>query len=93
MSNNKTFSEGPWFVYLIFCEGGSLYTGIAKDPQKRFQMHLSKKGAKYTKINKPLYLIHIEEYENHSLAIKREIKIKTYPTLKKRLLINQLDKK
>ncbi len=51
------YSEGPWFVYIILCENGRLYTGITKNVQKRFDTHKSGKGAKYTKANKPLKVV------------------------------------
>ncbi|MGL4677053.1 MAG: GIY-YIG nuclease family protein [Brevinema sp.] len=84
------FSCGPWFVYIILCENNSLYTGIAKDPEKRFRTHLAGKGAKYTKIYKPICLVHCEEYTNHTLAAKRERQIKSYPVAKKQQLKNIL---
>lgn len=97
MSNNKTprsklFSEGPWFVYILLCDNGSLYTGIAKDVHKRYKTHVAGKGARYTKIYKPIEILYTEEYSNHSLAIKREIKIKSFPLVKKRLLIENYKK-
>ena len=88
MPKKNTFSEGPWFVYIILCEGGSLYTGIAKDIEKRFKLHLSGRGAKYTKIHRPLSIVHKEEYSDHSSAIKREIQIKSYPVKQKRSLVD-----
>lgn len=39
----------PWFVYLIECEDGSIYTGIAVDVSARYQAHLMGTGAKYTR--------------------------------------------
>ncbi|MFQ6977327.1 MAG: GIY-YIG nuclease family protein [Oscillibacter sp.] len=38
-----------WYVYMLRCEDGSLYTGIASDVEKRFAMHKSGHGAKYTR--------------------------------------------
>lgn len=90
MTKSKTSTQtcDPWFVYILLCENQSLYTGISKDIHKRFQQHLSGKGAKYTKIYKPVKIVYFEELENHSLAAKREIQIKSLPTHKKRELIN-----
>ena len=87
--NVSKFSEGPWFVYIILCDNNSLYTGITKDIERRFKAHTKGKGAKYTRMHKPVCVVHTEEYKNHSLAIKREIEIKTYPTNKKRKLHNK----
>ena len=43
-----------WSVYLILCENGAFYCGISNRPQERFAAHLSGKGAKYTRFNKPV---------------------------------------
>jgi len=65
-----------WFLYLIECEGGALYTGIARDPAKRFKLHLSGKGAKYTRANKPLRLIGAIAYPDRGSATRAEIAFK-----------------
>ena len=44
----------PWFLYLIECADGSLYTGIATDVEARFAKHASGKGARYTRSRKPV---------------------------------------
>jgi len=40
---------GGWFLYVIECADGSLYTGIATDPQERYAAHAAGKGARYTR--------------------------------------------
>lgn len=72
-----------WFVYMIQCRGGSLYTGIAKDPQKRFCEHVSGKGGAYTRSHKPLRLVYVEPAPSYSAALKREAQIKRWPRKKK----------
>ena len=47
----------PWWVYMIECRGGKIYTGIARDPEARFRRHLSGKGAAFTRINPPRALL------------------------------------
>jgi putative endonuclease len=44
----------PWFLYLIECADGSLYTGIATDVDARFAKHVSGTGARYTRSHKPV---------------------------------------
>ena len=46
-----------WYVYMLRCEDGSLYTGIASDVEKRFAMHKSGHGAKYTRSHPPVAAI------------------------------------
>ena len=50
------------FVYIVKCKDGSLYTGYAKDIQARVAKHNEGKGAKYTKIRRPVELVYQETY-------------------------------
>lgn len=72
-----------YFVYILLCQGGSLYTGIAKDPQKRFREHRSGRGGAYTRSHKPLYIVYTEPMDIKSAALKRENEIKRWPREKK----------
>jgi predicted GIY-YIG superfamily endonuclease len=65
-----------WWVYLIKCGDGSLYCGIAKDVDARFQQHREGRGARYTKGRGPLELLYREGCGSHSDALKRELMIK-----------------
>ena len=68
--------EAIWYLYILRCGDGSLYTGITTDVQRRLAEHRSGKGAKYTRGRGPLELVYSEETENHSAALKRECAIK-----------------
>ena len=68
-----------WYVYILRCRDGTLYTGIARDVQARLAAHQSGKGAKYTRGRGPLELVYTEECEDHSAALKRECAIKSLP--------------
>lgn len=70
------FMEKQWVVYMIECKDGSLYTGITDNLPKRLQAHRTGKGAKYTKGRAPLILRYLEDCEDHSQALRREIEIK-----------------
>ena len=48
MENNK------FYIYILECENGKYYTGYSIDMEKRYSLHVKGKGAKFTKINKPL---------------------------------------
>ena len=48
---------GTWWLYVLECHGGVLYTGIAKDVDARFAAHLSGTGAKFTRLNPPLRIL------------------------------------
>ena len=68
--------EKQWVVYMVECKDGSLYTGITDNLPKRLQAHRTGKGAKYTKGRAPLILRYLEDCEDHSQALRREIEIK-----------------
>ena len=79
----------PYYVYILECSDKTLYTGIATDLQRRLDEHNnSDKGAKYTKIRRPLKLVYSEKSESRSSASKREYEIKKLSREKKLELIN-----
>lgn len=75
-----------WHVYLIECEDGSIYTGIAVDVAKRYAAHCAGKGAKYTRARKPRQLLASFTAANRSEATKLEGLIKKLPAKAKRRL-------
>ena len=81
--------EDSWYVYILRCGDGTLYTGITTDVQRRLQMHRSGKGAKYTRGRQPLELVYREACEDHSQALKREWQIKQLPRAEKEKLIKK----
>lgn len=67
-----------WFLYILLCGDGSLYTGISNNLEKRFTDHKDGKGGKYTRSHKPVKLIYSEPLSTHSEALKREAEIKSW---------------
>ncbi len=66
-----------YFVYILECSDNTLYTGITTDLQRRLEEHNSSdKGAKYTKIRRPVTLVYDEVCQDRSSASKREYEIK-----------------
>lgn len=78
-----------YYLYILLCKNNKLYTGIAVDPEARFLLHKSGKGAKYTQRNKPVKIVYIEKFENRSEALKREAEIKKMRKLEKEKLIER----
>ncbi|MAD43306.1 MAG: endonuclease [Arcobacter sp.] len=79
-----------YFVYILECSDGSLYTGITTDLTKRLDEHNNKEtGAKYTRVRRPVKLIYQESSENRSTASKREYAIKKFTRIKKLELIQK----
>ena len=78
-----------YFIYILECNDGSLYTGITKDVTKRLEEHNSSdKGAKYTKARRPVKLVYQESSQDRSSASKREYAIKKLSRTKKMQLID-----
>lgn len=70
-------------------QDNTLYCGIARDVQKRFQEHLSGKGAKYTRSHKPVKIVYTKEFESRSEAQKEEYRIKHLSKEEKLKLISK----
>ncbi|RJG01015.1 GIY-YIG nuclease family protein [Noviherbaspirillum sedimenti] len=77
-------TQTPWFLYMIECDDGSIYTGIAINVESRFQAHASGKGAKYTRAHKPRELLLAVRYPNRSIASKAEYEFKRLSAKQKR---------
>ena len=78
-----------WYLYILRCKDGSLYTGITTDVEKRLEAHQSGKGAKYTRGRGPLALVYKEECGDHSEALKRELEVKALTRAEKLKLIDK----
>ena len=79
----------PWFVYLIECVDGSLYTGVAVDVDKRYAAHAAGKGARYTRSHPPARLLARFPHPDRSSALKAEYAIKQLSAGEKRALARQ----
>lgn len=76
-----------WFLYMIRCRGGLLYTGITTDVSRRFGEHCDGKGAKFLRGKGPLELVLSTEIGNRSEALKAEARIKRMRKAEKEALI------
>jgi putative endonuclease len=74
----------PWFLYMIECTDGSIYTGIAVDVAARYALHAGGKGARYTRSHPPLRLLATLEYPDRSTASKAEYQMKQLSAEEKR---------
>lgn len=77
-----------WFVYIILCEDGSLYTGVSNNLEKRFLDHKNGKGGRYTRAHKPFKIIYSKKLPNQSEALKRERQIKDWSRGEKIRILN-----
>ena len=75
-----------YYVYILKCADDTLYTGITTELKRRITEHNgSAKGAKYTRVRRPVKLIYSELYDSRSAALKREYKIKKKMTRREKL--------
>lgn len=78
-----------WFVYILRCADGTLYTGATDDVARRVAVHNSGKGAKYTRGRCPVEVVYTEECDSFSAALKREYAIKQLTRAQKLELIHK----
>jgi len=72
-----------WYLYLLECLDGTLYTGVTKNPERRLKQHNAGKGARYTRGRRPVRLVYLERCHSESAAKRREYEIKKWPRRKK----------
>lgn len=84
--------QEPYYVYILMCEDGSLYTGSTNDIKLRFNKHQSGKGAKYTRSHPPVEIVYQEEFPSKRKALQREIEIKKMSRSKKLELVRLNEK-
>lgn len=77
-----------YYVYLLRCRDGTLYTGYTDDPERRLRVHNAGKGAKYTRSRLPVELVYQEQCPDKSAALRREREIKRMRRAEKLALIS-----
>jgi len=65
-----------WYIYIIQCKDGLLYTGITNNLERRINAHNSGNGGKFTKYRAPVELLYSEEVLTKPCALSREAQIK-----------------
>lgn len=74
----------PWYLYLIECIDGSIYTGITVDVEARYAAHTNGTGARYTRSHPPAKLLGVEIHPDRSSASKAEYRVKQWTAAEKR---------
>lgn len=80
--------DKKYYVYMLLTEKNTLYCGYTDDVQRRFQVHMEGRGAKYTRANKPVKIVYTKEFETKSEAMKEEKRLKKLSHKEKLLIIN-----
>ena len=83
MDKNKKF-----YVYIILTVTNKLYCGYTDDVERRYKLHCSGKGAKFTRANKPLKIVYTKEFPDKIEAQREERRIKALPRKEKLVLCN-----
>lgn len=81
-----------WWVYILECRDGTLYTGCTDDVPRRLAAHNAGNGAKYTRGRTPVLLRYCEEQPDRSAALRREAAIKRLTRKEKQALITKRGK-
>jgi putative endonuclease len=76
-------------LYVIECEDGSLYTGVAVDVHQRYAAHVTGSGARYTRSHPPRRLLVCVQYADRSAALKAEYALKQLPVAGKRAFVRR----
>ena len=78
-----------WYLYLIQCNNGRLYTGITPNLAARFEAHCAGKGALFTRLNPPHRMLAAQPFESRSAASRAEIQMKGLTPGQKRFLASR----
>lgn len=75
-----------WYLYLLECADGSIYTGITVDVEARYAAHAAGRGARYTRSHPPARVLASFEYADRASASKAEYAMKQLTAAEKRAL-------
>ncbi|MGD1327537.1 GIY-YIG nuclease family protein [Pandoraea pnomenusa] len=87
MSEAAPGAPKPWFLYLLECAGGRIYTGITVDVDARYAAHVSGKGARFTRAYPPSRILMSLTFADRSAASRAEHRVKQLSASQKRGLI------
>ncbi len=76
-----------WFIYMLRCGNGDVYTGMTTDIACRLGEHQSKTGGRFTKLSQPVQIVYQECFENREEARRREVQLKAWSRRKKLALV------
>jgi putative endonuclease len=79
-------AEAIWYVYLLECATGRIYTGVSPRPAVRIATHRKGRGALFTRINQPQRLLAVKPFQGKRQALQVEAQIKRMPASGKRHL-------
>ncbi|RYF15828.1 MAG: GIY-YIG nuclease family protein [Comamonadaceae bacterium] len=84
--DNRTvpfLAPAPYWLYLLECEGGVYYAGIALDVERRFFQHVFGVGARFTRARPPVRVLAARQYASKGDALRAELQLKSLPRAEK----------
>ena len=83
--------NATWKVYMLRCADNSLYTGITLDIERRINEHNTddRKGARYTRVRRPVELVYQEACDDRAHASSREYQLKKLSRCEKLKLVSR----
>ena len=72
----KPKAKAEWWVYILLCKDGTLYTGVTTNLERRLSQHNAGTASKYTRSRRPVTMIYRERAKSHGAALRRELAIK-----------------
>ena len=80
---------GTWYVYILRCADGTLYTGVTTDLARRLRQHNAGTAARYTRCRRPVALVYHEAHAGRGPALRRERALKALSRRQKLALVRQ----
>jgi putative endonuclease len=80
-------AKPKWWVYVLRCADGTLYTGVTTDCERRLSQHNAGTASKYTRSRRPVTVVYREPARSHGAALRRELAIKKLSRAAKEALI------
>ena len=81
--SKKKKSSQKWFLYILRCQDGSLYTGVTNNLERRLKMHNQGNASRYTRTRRPVTMLYQESCRGRTQALIRECAVKALPKNKK----------
>ena len=88
-SSRRRVKKEPWFLYILECNDGSLYTGITKDIKRRLKEHSDGRASRFTRTRRPVKLLYHEPCAGRTKALVRECRVKAFNKKRKLTLIQE----
>jgi putative endonuclease len=82
-----------WYLYILRCSDGSLYTGVTTDVARRLKQHRAGRGSKALRAKLPIRLVYKEKHPTRSASQKREAEIKRWNHKKKQALVHRKNRR